>query len=209
MLYPAERATIRLQSMRRRVTPIISALSLLLGLATCVLWLRASTSFDEIAIPCCGGHLVRLINDRWGIWIGWIGQWNGFTDARLYSSPAGGPTRGVWIEITEPGREHRWGAGAYDQSLLPRGSYGIAPAEVEEGGLAIWNSKGPLPFKDVTLPRWMVLAAAMLLPSMSAGRSIRGLIRRRRSRQGCCAACGYDLRATPARCPECGIRSGR
>jgi hypothetical protein len=54
-------------------------------------------------------------------------------------------------------------------------------------------------------PHWSVVAAFALLPTIVAFRQVRAVRRRRqRSRLGLCLACGYDLRASPDRCPECG-----
>ena len=73
--------------------------------------------------------------------------------------------------------------------------------KVREGGRAngeYWSNR------DVFLcvPYW----ALVLVPGAAGwliGRRPRR--RRRRLRRGLCAACGYDVRATPGRCPECGF----
>ncbi len=52
------------------------------------------------------------------------------------------------------------------------------------------------------VPLWSVAALCCILPLVRL-RSILRVARRRRS--GRCAGCGYDLRHSPDRCPECGL----
>jgi hypothetical protein len=53
----------------------------------------------------------------------------------------------------------------------------------------------------VYVPYWLPMACSAVLPALWL------VLRRRAGRRrtaGRCLACGYDLRATPERCPECG-----
>ena len=56
-------------------------------------------------------------------------------------------------------------------------------------------------FQTVAVPHWFVVLTTALLPMRWAWRRIAA---GRRRRAGRCVRCGYDLRATPGRCPECG-----
>jgi hypothetical protein len=53
------------------------------------------------------------------------------------------------------------------------------------------------------VPWWPLILGFSLLPAARVFRTLRTRVRRRR-RPGRCQQCGYDLRATPDRCPECG-----
>jgi hypothetical protein len=51
-------------------------------------------------------------------------------------------------------------------------------------------------------PHWALVGLFGLMPAIA----LIGWLRRRRAhRTGHCRRCGYDLRATPDRCPECGF----
>jgi hypothetical protein len=63
-------------------------------------------------------------------------------------------------------------------------------------GDKVWNLR---------LPCWLLVAATLVLPLLFARRH---WTERQRQLGNACPTCGYDLRATPERCPECGTAIG-
>jgi len=66
-----------------------------------------------------------------------------------------------------------------------------------------WARKSPedYDFAMVIVPIWALAAITGFLPALMLYRRLK---KRRRISAGKCPVCGYDLRATPQRCPECG-----
>lgn len=70
------------------------------------------------------------------------------------------------------------------------------PLRAFDDPMTLWTT-----VRAVGAPYWFVLLLTAILP---ARRLRRWLAMRSRLRKGLCRSCGYDLRGSPDRCPECG-----
>jgi hypothetical protein len=125
-------------------------------------------------------------------------------DSRIREAVIGGNR---WTAAAEQSRLIVWRnpidpASAY-QPLPPpavrAGSGNAAPTQF--AGFVCSSVGYPFHSTRVEVPLWAPVTVTALLPLAWLVVTVR---RARRSRAGHCKACGYDLRATPGRCPECG-----
>jgi hypothetical protein len=167
---------------RRRVFNISSAASLLLAVASILIWAQSywTTQFigwtgpDRFYGILSMGGLLRFEGATYTD--GALG-WNHVS----YSTPQSNPP-GLWGEVRT--RDRRGGRLT---------DMGIAYARID------YNFDGRKVRHAVYLPHWAVAASLLILPAIWLRKRLRHT-----HLPGFCKQCGYDLRASTERCPECG-----
>jgi hypothetical protein len=195
--------------MKFRLFTILSALSLLLCVAVCVLWVREDTEYIEITTKrgtywqlysIRGIGLMRVANWPEEPRVAWVWarraaphHMANFTFRGSEAKPEGGTALGISLF-------HGTICVVVDDDGVIRGPPYLSGLTVGQYPLS-----SPLPFWNVEAPYWLALLAFGCLPVWQVSRAtVPVLIGRWRSRRCLCPSCGYDLRATPDRCPECG-----
>lgn len=107
--------------------------------------------------------------------------------------------------------------GRFDQidhrTSLFRFFHGVGLPHDPAGAGTKWTAAGWLSFACVPnangivirVPHWFILLLSVLMFTRGFYRS---RVLRHRKRQGLCLNCGYDLRGSTGRCPECGTAIG-
>ena len=184
--------------MTRRLFTLCSALSLLLCAAVVMLWVRSysrSGVLQRESEDNTGDGYVRL---SIGVWDGrvFLGRVNRYPDASL------GDFRSAPAWTLDTGSSHSpddWGYG-WRRPSGPDGSsvIGVAYERIDPGPM--WAMRA----RTVRVPCSYVALLLSVAPALwlRSWHRRRRVLRRRRLQR--CPSCGYDLRATPGRCPECG-----
>jgi hypothetical protein len=179
-----------MSSMRRRLFTACSALSLLMGIIAAALWARSRTREDVLGVFFRTGPESNLLLDMISL--------HGGVSLTVQYTP-----RYSWELIVRdvPNRMMpgvRW-SGESRRVVNSDWGGGPPPLRFDYGrddlGRPSWH---------VFFRCWVVLVGCAVLPLVGTWKGIAGAVKRSRQGTARCRVCGYDLRATPGRCPECG-----
>jgi hypothetical protein len=177
--------------MIHRLFTILSALSLLLCMVTCVLWVRSKQPNPKYGISGeCFSYgneaFVRQIISQYGMLIYEIDR----SDSPQHS-------KATWWR--SPEGSHR---GYYPVGLHGALGFGSESGKHELPAICCTLQGTTLVHRAWWIPHWLVVVVTAILPLRYLWPLL--VARYWRGRLGFCKTCGYDLRASKDRCPECG-----
>lgn len=163
----------------RRLFNLLAVVSLLLSFGLVFMWGRSSGVSDQAFYLVNRGSVERGTATVYGVVSrdGSAGPW-------VRSGP-----RDPW---PEPAHIWSWQVGDRDNPIFPA---------IGRFGFSAGGSGGADKSYFVMAPYWFLAWLATWAPVVAAVRLFRS---RYRLRKGLCGACGYDLRGSAGRCPECG-----
>lgn len=177
----------------RHTLNLLTALSLLLCLASLVLWERSHRVQETSIWNLDDGGQFCAVHAR-GL----------FLATRMTRSPP--PT-------TRPRKRFHYIA------TSPPFDYSAMGSNANPRTIARWELPGPIIYwrwgdgsppassaelTYIAFPCWLAAALLAIPPTLRTPTYLKRRRRRNRECRGVCVACGYDLRMTPHRCPECG-----
>jgi hypothetical protein len=182
-----------LSILRRRLLDFLTILSLLLCLATVALWVRSYWRYDGVAHVSVSGDQQEVFESNYGE-LGHYSNHFGRSMPELLTLPR-------WYSYTKPSDSNGGPSSFARQNQFVQFDWvpGFGYANYE-------TSLNDYVYRSLWFPHWFPVLLFAILPALR----LRSILRtRRRHRCGLCPQCGYDLRATPERCPECGHAAPR
>ena len=164
---------------RRRLFTLLSVVSLVLCAAVCALWVRSFHVADWVVL--IHRHAPMRTSSAG------VATWDGAFSLQVSlkaSTDYGDPRNTLWQYNPQP---------AGSPMVLPFDR----SAERWLGFGGTWSGKHFM----LIVPVWAIVLVSGAAAALSWRRTRQV---RRAQRMGLCPSCGYDLRATPGRCPECG-----
>ena len=179
--------------MRRRLLAVFSVLSLILCAAMVGLWVRSYSVFDSLCY-IDDRHLEVARRCELFSTQGTVGVCSFTYDGGMGTLP------GEPLEDSVPGRRWRLMRTAsklysFDLELIrsrDEGRYFLGFGRYADSRLGTWI---------IFIPDWCLILCTLLLTAGSRWARCKSA---RKKALGLCPSCGYDLRANPDRCPECG-----
>jgi hypothetical protein len=165
----------------RHVFAILAVLSLLLCLATLALWVRSYWRYEGL----------YYAPER--TWLAAIESGEGIVGLFKTSEDSDEPPGKGW--------EFRYLTDRNSTTYLAFRKGGGGSSTVLGFGSMSMTFGISVKVRGLLAPHWFFAMLFAILPAFQL-RAILHL--HKRSREGLCPRCGYDLRATPERCPECG-----